>query len=137
MYSLDAVKHSKEIVAAAEKAIELKPDSEVAKITKRYLGTMVGLNEDESQKLLTSYEIGSILNNYLFHDGSVHSLDKLLTSLTVRKNPYQMALVELMSKVSRRKKEFAAYLKNMYDLFNKKGKENIKIILAGMDESPD
>ena len=137
MYSLDAVKHSKEIVTAAEKAIELKPDSEVAKITKRYLGTMVGLNEDESQKLLTSYEIGSILNNYLFHDGSVHSLDKLLTSLTIRKNPYQMALVELMSKVSRRKKEFVAYLKNMYDLFNKKGKENIKIILAGMDESPD
>ncbi len=137
MYSLDAVKHSKEIVTAAEKAIELKPDSKVAKITKRYLGTMVGLNEDESQKLLTSYEIGSILNNYLFHDASVHSFDKLLTSLTIRKNPYQMALVELMSKVSRRKKEFVAYLKNVYDLFNKNGKKNIKIILAGMDESRD
>lgn len=134
MYNLDAVKHSKEIVTAAEKAIELKPDSEVAKMTKSYLGTMLGLNEDESQKLLTSYEIGSILNNYLFHDASVQSLDKLLTSLTIRKNPYQTALVELMSKVSRRKKEFAAYLKNVYDLFNKNGKENIKIILTGMGE---
>ncbi|MBA7668540.1 hypothetical protein ES703_76653 [subsurface metagenome] len=137
MYNLDSEKYSRQIVVFAEKTIELKPDSLVAKMTKMYLGKLLGLTEGESSKLLTPSEIGFILDNFLFHGAPVNSLDKLLASLTISRNPYQIALVQLMSKVNRRREEFVSYLKHVYDLFNEKGKSYIEQILSAMGEPLD
>lgn len=137
MHNLDAVKYSEEIVGLAEKAIELKPGSGISNMTKSYLGAMLGLNEDDSLKLLTAYESRVILNDFMYKQAPVASLDKLLASLTTGKNPYQVALVQLMSGVTERRSEYVHYLKNVYDLFNENGKDNIGQILINMGESPD
>jgi tetratricopeptide (TPR) repeat protein len=132
MHNLDAVKYSKEIVGLAEKAIELKPDSGISKMTKNYLGEMLGLDEGDRLKLLTVYESRVILNNFMYNQAPAASLDRLLASLTIGKNPYQIALVQLMSGVNVRRSEYVKYLKNVYDLFNDNGKDNIRQILNSM-----
>ncbi len=137
MNNLDAVKYSEEIVGLAEKAIELKPGSGISNMTKRYLGAMLGLDNDDHLKLLTAYESRVILNNFMYDLAPAASLDRLLASLTTGKNPYQVALVQLMSGVNERRSEYVHYLKNVYDLFNDNGKDNIGQILINMGESPD
>lgn len=135
MYNLDAEEYHDQIVAFSEKTIELKPGSPVAKDTKRYLGRAIGLEEDECEKLLIPSEIGIILNDFLFHGAKVSTLDPLIASLTISKNPYQDALMGLLSRAKRRKEEFFSYLKNVYDLMNEKGKENIGLLLNTCCES--
>ena len=98
---------------------------------------MLGLDEDESLKLLTAYEGRVILNNFMYNKAPAASLDRLLASLTIGKNPYQVALVQLMSGVNVRRPEYVQYLKNVYDLFNDNGKNNIRQILNSMGESPE
>jgi len=106
-------------------------------MTKRYLGAMLGLDNDDHLKLLTAYESRVILNNFMYDLAPAASLDRLLASLTTGKNPYQVALVQLMSGVNERRSEYVEYLKNVYDLFNDNGKDNIGQILINMGESPD
>jgi hypothetical protein len=56
-------------------------------MTKMYLGNLLGLGENESSKLLISSEIGSILNNFLFHGAPVKTIDKLLGFINYHKKP--------------------------------------------------
>jgi tetratricopeptide (TPR) repeat protein len=135
MYALDAVEYHDRIVAFSEKTIELKPRSPLAKGTKRYLGRVIGLEDDECEKLLIPSEIGTILNGFIFHGTKVSTLDPLIASLTISKNPYQDALIGLLSKMKRRKEEFFSYLEHVYDLMNEKGKENIGRLLNTCCES--
>jgi len=135
MHNLDAAEYHDQIVAFSEKTIELKPGSPVAKDTKRYLGREIGLEEDECEKLLIPSEIGIILNAFLFNGAKVSTLDPLIASLTISKNPYQDALMSLLFKMKRRKEEFFSYLEHVYDLMNEKGKENIGRLLDTCCES--
>ena len=130
MYNFDEAAYHDQIIAFSEKTIELKSGSPVAKNTKRYLGKLIGLEEDECERLLIPSEIGTILNDFLFHGAKVSTLDPLIASLTISKNPYQDALMGLLSKVKRRKEEFLSYLKHVYDLMNEKGQENIGLLLS-------
>jgi tetratricopeptide (TPR) repeat protein len=136
MYNLDLKKNSREIVSFAEKAIELKPGSRVAKATKKYLGVLLGLDENESAKLLMSSEIAAVLNDFLNRGAPVQSLRPLLDSLTVERNPYQVALVQLMSKVNVRKDEYARYLSASAEGLNEDGKRNVGLILSALGTPP-
>jgi len=81
--------------------------------------------------------MGFILDNFLAHNAPVSSLDPLLASLTLPRNPYQVALIKLMSKIDQRKEELVHYLKHVYDLFNENGRNNIKAILTALVEPLD
>jgi tetratricopeptide (TPR) repeat protein len=136
MYNLDLKKNSREIVSFAEKAIELKPGSKVAKATKKYLGVLLGLDERESAKLLMSSEIASVLNDFLNRGAPVQSLSPLLDSLTVERNPYQVALIQLMSKVNVRKDEYVRYLRASAEGLNEDGKRNVGLVLSALGTPP-
>jgi hypothetical protein len=136
MYNLDLKKNSKEIVSFAEKAIELKPGSRIAKVTKKYLGILLGLDEEESAKLLISSEIAAAMNDFLYRGAPVESLSPLVDSLTVERNPYQVALIQLMSKVNVRKDEYARYLKKSAENLNENGRKNAGQILSALGGSP-
>jgi tetratricopeptide (TPR) repeat protein len=136
MYNLDLKKNSREIVSYAEKAIELKPSSRVAKMTKKYLGILLGLDEEESVKLLISSEIAAIMNEFLYHGAPVESLSPLVDSLTVERNPYQVALIQVMSKVNVRKDEYTRYLVQSAENLNDNGKRNAERILSALHGPP-
>ncbi len=135
MNNLDEAEYHDKIIAFSERTIELKPGTPVARRTKNYLGKAIGLEEDECEKLLIPSEIGIILNDFLFHGAKVSTLDPLIASLTISKNPYQDALMGLLFKVKRRKEEFYSYLRHVYDLMNEKGRENISRLLSTCCES--
>jgi tetratricopeptide (TPR) repeat protein len=136
MYNLDLRKNSREIVSFAEKAIELKPGSRVAKMTKKYLGILLGLDEEESVKLLISSEIAAVMNDFLNKDAPIESLSPLIDSLTIERNPYQVALIQLMSKVNVRRDEYTRYLKKSAENLNENGRKNAGQILSALGGSP-
>ena len=137
MFSLDLEKYSDEVITFSEMAIGLKPNSTVANMTKLYLGKVLGIEGKDCEKLLTPSEMGFILEDFLTHNAPVSSLDPLLASLTLPRNPYQVALIKLMSKIDQRKEELVHYLKHVYDLFNENGRNNIKAILTALVEPLD
>jgi len=136
-FNLDLEKYSDEVITFSEMAIGLKPNSTIANMAKLYLGKVLGIEGKDCEKLLTPSEMGFILDNFLAHNAPVSSLDPLLASLTLPRNPYQVALIKLMSKIDRRKEEFVHYLKHVYDLFNENGRNNIKAILTALVEPLD
>ena len=136
MFKTDPEGSSRSIVSSAEKAIELKPGCALAEMAKVYLGTTLGIPMNESPKLLISSEIGAIMNGFLLKEAPVKVLDKLIASLTIRDNPYQLALVQLMSRVSTRKTELVTYLRNICDLLNEGGKNNVSRILDALSQRP-
>ncbi len=136
MYNLDLKKNSREIVSYAEKAIELKPGSRIAKMTKKYLGILLGLDEEESHKLLISSEIAAIMNDFVYGSAPVESLSPLVDSLTVERNPYQVALIQVMSKVNVRKEEYTRYLAGSAENLNDNGRRNTDRILSALGGSP-
>lgn len=133
MYNLDLKKHSKTIVDFAEKAIGLKPGSAIAKMTKKYLGIMLGLDEEDAGKLLISSEIAAILNEFLTKGAPVGTLQPLVDSLTIERTPYQVALIQLLSKVSARKDEFCEFLRECRKSLNQTGERNVGLVLQALE----
>jgi len=131
-YSLSPSEYSEDIIRCAEQVIALKPDSTLAKPTKLYLGNLLGLSRNESELLLVSSEIETILGGFLNYGAPAWSLDPLSALLTVSKNPYQTAAVRLMAGVESRKEELLLYLRGMHAVVNDRGRRNIEQILEEM-----
>lgn len=137
MYNLNVEEYNERIIVYAEMAVELKPDSGIGRIAKQTIGRLLGLSEDESDKIVVGAEIDSVMSNFIEHGAPVSSLDKLIDLLTVQENPYQTAVLQLLSEVSKREDELASYLKKVYGRLNRRGKENIEHILLNMGRSVD
>jgi hypothetical protein len=132
MFKIDRELYARSIPPAAEKAIELKPDSPLAAMAKIYLGLTLGLAENESSRILIPAESGTILKEFVDRGSPLNALDRLIGSLTIMENPYQNDLVQRLIKLRGRRREVVSYLKNVYDLLNETGKKNIRRVLAGM-----
>lgn len=135
MYNIDSNAYSEDILAHAEQAVALKPDTPVARVTKRHLAIMLGLREEYGEKLLLPSEVSSILDDFVNQGAEVRTLERLLTSLTIPRNSYQIAQVQLMSRVGARRVEYISYLKGRYGSLNEHGRRNASEILSALGEN--
>jgi tetratricopeptide (TPR) repeat protein len=137
LYHLAGEKELENIALCAEKAVELKPCSELSKGVKKYLGNLLALRENEYDKLLLTSEIQSILDGFTLHGAPTSSLDALSAALCIERNPYQVAQIQLMAKVDGRYEEYVSYLKDAYGRLNDRGRESVVTLLSRMGEKLD
>jgi len=135
MYMVDPKTYGEDILEHAEQAITLKPDSLVARFSRQQLGEMLGLSKKDGEKLLVPYEIEKVLNDFITLGTGVKGLERLLPSLTIPENSYQIAQVQLMSRVGVRREEYISFLKQSYSSMNGHGKKNIEEILYALGET--
>ncbi|MGQ9615557.1 MAG: tetratricopeptide repeat protein [Spirochaetota bacterium] len=135
MYMIDPKVYGEDILERAEQTIKLKPDSLIARFSKQQLGVMLGLGKKDGEKLLVPYEIEKVLNDFITLGSEVKELEKLLPPLTIPENSYQIAQVQLMSRVSHRREEYISFLKDRYSSLNGHGKKKIAEVLYALGET--
>jgi hypothetical protein len=118
------------IARCCERAVQLKPGSPVAMLSRRFLGGRLGLDDQEIDRMLLPFEVQAVLEEFTGHGVPADALAPLIEALAVSPNPYQAAQVQLMGGVRERRGEYIAFLEENLERVNTRGRRNLERVLS-------
>ncbi len=134
MNMVDPAAFDTKIIDYAHKTAELKPHSFIAKMTRIFIGRKMGLNDEESRKLLFPQEITGTIEDFARNGAPVGRLSTLAGILSISKNPYQVFAIQRMSGITVRRDEYVGFLKDTYSSGNNRCRQNIEKIMHALGE---